>query len=151
MKKLFFVICLAMGAYKAYSDWEERKAMQEYLDFEASRPKDRSDSKAGFIEAIVPEGVSPTVMTVFMPVGCPMEEGRRGRALIEKMKAANIPVTASSNANVQIRAQTQAEFDAKMALMNKVTTGGTPIVFFKGRAKNNPSFKDVMVEFQTAQ
>src|SRR5476651_2407238 len=78
MKKIFLLLCLGMGAYKAYSYWEEQKAMQEYLDFAASRPKDRTDSKVGFIEAIAPEGVSPTVMTVFMPVGCPMAEGQRG-------------------------------------------------------------------------
>jgi hypothetical protein len=151
MKRAILLICIGVGAYQTYGYWQERKAEREYREFEASEPKDRPGSRAGFIEAVEPDGINPRIMTVFMPVGCPLEAGQRGRALIEKMKAANIPATSSSSAQVRVNARTKAEFDAKMELANRVMGGETPIVFFKGRAKNNPSFEDVLLEYQTSQ
>jgi hypothetical protein len=35
--------------------------------------------------------------------------------------------------------------------MNRVMGGETPIVFYRGRARNNPSFAEVQLEYQTAQ
>jgi hypothetical protein len=151
VKKAFLLICVGVGLYQGYRYLEERRVQRLHDAFEASEPKNRSGSRAGFIDAVEPDGINPFVMTVLMPVGCPLEAGRRGRALIEKMKAANIPVTASSNAQVHVNAATRAEFDAKMSLVNKVMGGETPIVFFKARAKNNPSFEDVLLEYQTSQ
>jgi hypothetical protein len=151
VKKAFLLICLGVGVYQGYSYLQERRAERLHAAFEASMPRNRQASRAGFIDAVEPEGTNPYVMTVLMPVGCPLEAGRRGRALVEKMKAANIPVAASSSARVNVKAGTQAEFDAKMGLVNKVMGGETPIVFFKARAKNNPSFEDVLLEYQTSQ
>jgi hypothetical protein len=151
MKKVFLLICVGVCVYQVFTYWQERKARKAYLDFVASEPKNRPGSRAGFIEAVEPDGVNPLEMTVFMPVGCPLEAGQRGRALIDKMKHAKIPVTASSSARVSVQARSKAEFDVKMQLVNKVMGGEVPIVFFKGRAKNNPSFDDVLLEYQTSQ
>jgi hypothetical protein len=151
MKRILLLICIGAGVYKACSYWEERKAVRQYLEFEASLPKDRPESQAGFADAVQPDGTDPRIVTVLMPVGCPMEAGRRGRALLDKIRAANIPVEALSNARVTIKARSKAEFDAKMERVNKVMGGETPIVFFKGRAKDNPSFEDVLLEFRTSQ
>ena len=129
----------------------QRKAHEEYAAFAASEPRNRAASRSGSIDAVQPDGTSPYVVTVLMPVGCPLEAGKRGRALIDKLEAANIPVTASSTARTTANARTKAEFDAKMERVNRVMTGETPVVFFKGRAKNNPSFEDVLAEYQTSQ
>lgn len=150
MRRAFLVICIVVGVYELYGRWEERRARNAYLAFEASLPRNRPASDAGFIDAVEPNGIDPTVVTVFMPVGCPLEAGRRGRALIERIKAARIPVTASSSAQVTVNARTRAEYDAKMGLANRVMGGETPIVFYRGRAKNNPSFEDVLLEYQTS-
>lgn len=151
MKKVFLVVCIVVGVYQLHGFWVEHRAQRAYLAFEASLPKDRPDSRAGFVNAVQPEGTNPNIVTVLMPVGCPMEAGRRGRALIERLKGANIPVTASANARVMINAKSKAEFDVKLGQVNTVMGGETPIVFYRGRAKNNPSFEDVLLEYQTAR
>ena len=148
MKKLLLMTCVGIGAYQLYGEWKEHKATREYEAFAASQPATRPPSPSGFRDAMVPEGVSPYVVTLFMPVGCPLDAGRRGRALIEKLKAADIPVTATADAHMSVNAQSKAELDAKVAQANALMTGETPIVFYKGRAKNNPSFDDVLAEYR---
>ena len=151
MKTAFFLLCIGAGIYELHGYLVQRKAQEEYAAFVASEPRNRPASRSGFIDAVQPDGTSPYVVTVLMPVGCPLEAGRRGRALIDKLKAANIPVTASSTARTTVKAHTKAEFDAKMERVNRVMTGETPVVFFKGRAKNNPTFEDVLAEYQTSR
>jgi len=97
------------------------------------------------------DGIDPQVMTVLMPCSCPLEAGQRGRALVEKMKAANIPVTASNRASAAVNGRTREEVQAQLDRMNRVMNGETPIVFYRGRAKNNPSFEDVQLEYRTSQ
>ncbi len=151
MRKAFLLLCIVVGVYELYGRWEARKARQDYVAFEGSLPRNRAASQAGFVDAIEPDGIDPRVITVFMPVNCPLEAGRRGRALVERIKAAGIPVTASSSSRVSVNARTKAEFDAKMALANRVMGGETPIVFYRGRAKNNPSFDEVLLEYQSSR
>jgi hypothetical protein len=151
LKKLILLACVAIGAYQLYGEWREHKAAREYEAFVASESANRPPSPSGFMDAVVPDGVSPYVVTLLMPVGCPLEAGRRGKALIEKLKAANIPVTATAEAHVSVKAHSQEELDAMIAMTNKVMTGETPIVFFKGRAKNNPSFDDVVAEYRVGK
>jgi hypothetical protein len=151
VKRLFLIVCIGAGAYWFRGYLQDRKAMRDYAAFEASESKNRPPSGHGFKEVLPIDGVNPLVMTVLMPCGCPLEAGQRGRALVERIKAAHIPVTASSEAHATINAHSKAEFDAKMALMNSVMNGETPIVLYKGRAKNNPTFDDVLAEYQTSQ
>jgi len=151
MKNIFLCICIGVGAYEGFGYLKERKAEKAYSAFEASVPRNRPASRAGFVDAFRLNGIDPQVMTVLMPCGCPLEAGQRGRALVEKLKAANIPVTASNKAEATVNGRTREEFEAKMDLMNRVMGGETPIVFYRGRAKNNPSFEDVKLEYQTAQ
>lgn len=151
MKKALLILCVGLGAYQTYGTWKERRALHQYLAFMASEAKDRPASQAGFIDAVEPDGIDPNVMTVFMPVGCPRAAGQRGRALIEKMNASRIPATAASDAHVTLNAKSKIELEAKAELANRVMTGETPIVFFKGRAKNNPSFEEVLLEYQTSK
>jgi len=151
MKRAFLILCIGVGSYQALGYLKERKAERAYLAFQASEPRNRPASRAGFVDAFQLDGINPMEMTVLMPCGCPLAAGQRGRALVEKLKAANIPVTASAEAHVRVNAHSRAELDAKMDLMNRVMTGETPIVFYKGRAKNNPSFDDVLLEYQTAR
>jgi hypothetical protein len=151
VKKVLLMICAGIGAYQLYSEWKEHKANREYEAFVASEPANRSPSPSGFKDAMVPDGVSPYVVTLLMPVGCPLEAGRRGRALIEKLKAADIPVTATAEAHVSVKARSKEELDNMIAMANKLMTGDTPIVFYKGRAKNNPSYDDVVAEYQSAK
>lgn len=151
MKKLFLVFCIGVGVYKAYGYLQERKSMRDFAAFEASVPKNRPASRCGFKDAFPLDGVDPLVMTVLMPCGCPLEAGQRGRALVAKLKAANIPVTASAEAHATINARSKAELDAKMQMMNSLMGGETPIVLYKGRAKNNPTFEDVLAEYRATQ
>ncbi len=148
MKKVILMVCLGVGAYQLYGEWKARRATKEYEAFAASLPANRPPSPSGFRDAMAPDGVSPSVVTLFMPVGCPLEAGRRGRALIEKLKAAEIPVTATADAHMSMNAHSKAELDSMIARANTLMTGETPIVFYKGRAKNNPSFGDVLAEYQ---
>jgi hypothetical protein len=151
VKKLLLLICIGVGAFRAYGYWEDRKAMKDYAAFEASEPKNRPASGCGFRDILQIDGVNPLVMTVLMPCGCPLEAGQRGRALVAKIKAAHIPVTASAEVHATIKARSKAELDAKMEMMNSVMTGETPIVLYKGRAKNNPTFEDVLAEYRTSR
>jgi hypothetical protein len=151
VKNFLFFVCLGIGVYQVCGYLSERKAQRAYNAFIASEPKNRAASQAGFTDAIALDGVDPTVMTVMMPCGCPLEAGRRGQALVDKMKAAGIPVTASSSAHVTLKGNSREDLEAQMALANKIMNGETPIVFYRGRAKNNPSFDDVALEYRTAQ
>jgi hypothetical protein len=151
MKKVFLLICAGVCAYQSYGYLEEREARMNYLAFEASEPKNRPASQCGFRDVLQIDGVNPLVITVLMPCGCPLEAGQRGRALVEKIKAANIPVTASSEVHASISARSKAELDVKMRMMSSVMNGDTPIVLYKGRAKNNPTFEDVLAEYRTSR
>jgi hypothetical protein len=151
MKKVLLVLCIGVGAYQGFAYIKERRARQAYLAFVASEPKNRAASNAGFVDAVQPDGINPMEVTVFFPVNCPLETGRRGRALIDRLKSANIPVSASASARTSIKAATREEFEAKKASITKIMGGELPIVFYKGRAKNNPSFEDVLLEYRTAQ
>ena len=151
MKNIFLCICIGVGAYEGFGYLKERKAEQAYRAFEASVPRNRPASRAGFVNAFHLDGIDPQVMTVLMPCGCPLEAGQRGRALVEKIKAANIPVIASNKAEATVKGRTQEDLEAQIDLMNRVMGGETPIVFYRGRAKNNPSFEDVQLEYQTSQ
>jgi hypothetical protein len=151
MKNLLLCICIGVGAYQGFGYLKERRAEQAYKAFEASVPSNRAASRAGFVDAFRLDGIDPQVMTVLMPCGCPLAAGQRGRALVEKLKAANIPVTASSHAGVTVNGRSREEVQAQIDRMNRVMSGETPIVFYRGRAKNNPSFEDVQLEYQTSQ
>ena len=153
MKKALLVVAVCFGAYQCYKEWALSSALHRY---EARHPEGHAagpPSPAGFVDALMPDEVNPEVMTVFTPQSCPMAAGVRGRALVAKMKAAGIPLETSSSARIQIHASTEAEFEAKKRLLSKtaeVMNGETPIVFFRGRAKSNPSFEDVQLEYRTA-
>jgi hypothetical protein len=60
-------------------------------------------------------------------------------------------VIASNKAEATVKGRTQEDLEAQIDLMNRVMGGETPIVFYRGRAKNNPSFEDVQLEYQTSQ
>jgi hypothetical protein len=151
MKTLFFIICLVAGAYRLHEYIQERRVAADYAAFEASEPGSRPASRGGFKEILPLDGVDPLVVTVLMPCGCPLEAGQRGRALVAKIKAADIPVASTDHVRMSIKAQSREELSAKMALMNSVMNGETPIVVYKGRAKNNPSFADVLAEYQASR
>jgi hypothetical protein len=151
VKKILLMLCIGVGAYQLYGEWRERRANRENEAFVAAQPANRPPSPSGFRDAVVPDGVSPYVVTLLMPVGCPLEAGRRGRALIEKLKAANIPVAATAEAHVSVKAHSKEELDNMIAMANKLMTGDTPIVFYKGRAKNDPSYDEVVSEYQAAK
>lgn len=151
MKKALLIIAVCFGAYQCYKELTLSRAVSRYAASHPGGQDSRPPSKAGFVDALLPNDVNPEVMTVFTPQFCPLAAGVRGRALIARMKAAGIPTEASSSAKIEIHAGTEAEFEAKKRLLSKtaeVMNGETPIVFYKGRAKANPSFEDVQFEYQ---
>ncbi|HEY1793001.1 MAG TPA: hypothetical protein VGG34_08780 [Opitutaceae bacterium] len=151
MKKLFLMLCVVIGLYKAREFLQERTAAKSNAAFIASRPGTRPASQFGFKDILPLDGVDPRVVTVLTPYGCPLEAGKRGRALIAKIKAANIPVTASSEAHASVKGSSREEMEAKIAALNSVMSGETPIVLYKGRAVNNPSFEAVLAEYQASR
>jgi hypothetical protein len=151
VKNFLFIVSLGICVYEVCGYLSEHRAQRAYTSFLASEPKNRPASQAGFHDAIALDGVDPTVMTVMMPCGCPLEAGRRGQVLVDRLKAAGIPVTASASAHVTLKGNSAEDLQAQMALANKVMEGETPIVFYRGRAKNNPSFDDVALEYRTAR
>jgi hypothetical protein len=148
VKKLFLIICIGTGLYRTTAYLKERKASQAYAAFMATEANGRPASQCGFKDILQLDGVDPQVITVLMPCGCPLEAGQRGRALVAKIKAANLPVTASSEVHAKISGQTREEVEGKMAMMNDIMGGETPIVVYKGRAKNNPTIDDVLAEYR---
>jgi hypothetical protein len=154
VKKAFLILLICYGAYASYQRWALHRAVDRYV---ASHPEGlaaRPPSPAGFVDTLLPENVNPEVMTVFMPKNCPLDAGIRGRALIAKMKAAGIPLATSDRAQIQINARDRIEFEAKKKLLARsaeVMGSETPIVFFKGRAKANPTFEEVELEYQTGK
>jgi len=148
VKRLFLILCIGVGLYEAQAYLTNRKAAKEYAAFEA---RNRPPSQCGFRNILQIDGVNPLVLTVLMPCGCPLEAGQRGLALVEKIKAANIPVASTSEVRASISGRTREELDAKMEMMNSIMNGETPIVLYKGRAKNNPTFEDVLTEYRTSQ
>jgi hypothetical protein len=151
VKNVVFCICILVCAYEGLGLLREHRIARANDAYMAALPRSRAASRAGFVDAFALDGIDPRVMTVLMPCGCPEAAGVRGRALVDKLKAANIPVTASLSAGVTLAGMSPDQMQAKMALMNRVMNGETPIVFYKGRAKNNPSFDDVRTEYQTSQ
>ena len=152
MKKALLVVAVCFGAYQCCREWTLSSALSRYSARHQEGQPARRPSPAGFVDALLPDEVNPEVMTVFTPQFCLMAAGVRGRALVAKMKSADFPVETSSSAKIQIHASTEAEFEAKKRLLSKtaeVMNGETPIVFFKGRAKANPSFEDVQLEYRT--
>lgn len=155
MKRVFLVLCLLAGISWARGYIKDRQASQAYQRFLQEHPSVAvSTSQAGFVPCMSLDGINPNVMTVLMPCGCPMEAGVRGQALVDKMKAADIPVVASNHASINVSASSQEEMERKQAMLSKLTAimnGETPIVFYHGRAKNNPSFDDVQREFASTR
>ncbi len=154
LRKLLFGVVLCGGAYMAYHDWTFRREVNAYKDSHPLAYTQRPPSPAGFVDTVIPDGLNPNVMTVFTPPNCPLEAGIRGRALIAKMKDAHIPVAVASEARVSAQADSAAALQAKLELIRQsatVLSGETPIVFYKGRGKNNPSFEDVQLEFQSGR
>ena len=144
MKVVIVLLCLVVGFLKLREVWQERQVERAYA---AARLEEPADA-AGFVEALPLTGVKPDVVTVFMPQNCPLPDGRRSQTLLEKIRAAGIPVSSSSSASAAINGSSAEEIAAKQEKMNRLMSGPVPIVFFKNRAKNNPSFDDVMLEFK---
>jgi hypothetical protein len=154
MKNALLALLVCVGAYQMYNYWKLHRAVRDYVASHPVEAGNRPASASGFTDTLTPDGLDPSVMTVFMPENCPMEAGVRGRALVERMKEANIPLAVSDHASMQVRANTKAEFDAKMELARKGTAvmgGEPPIVFYKGRAKANPSIEEVILEYQAGR
>jgi hypothetical protein len=151
MKNMLFGICVLVGAYEGLGLLKDHRIAKANEAYFASQPGTRAPSRAGFVNAFALNGIDPRVLTVLMPCGCPEDASARGWVLVEKLKAANIPVAASVNVGITLSGMSPDEMQAKMDLMNRVMNGETPIVFYKGRAKNNPSFEDVRLKYQTSQ
>ena len=148
MKKILLIDCIGIGAYQALGAWREHKAKAAAQAFLASEPANRPPSPSGFKAMMIPDGVDPNVVTVMTPEQCPAEWGKRGRGLVARLKEANIPVAVTGSLNISTNSRTREERDNLIALGQGLQRGELPIVFYRGRAKNNPAFGDVLAEYQ---
>ena len=156
MQKAFLILCLCAGFYEAHGYWKDHQANRAAAEFLAKHPLSLNSppTKAGFVRVMMPDGVNPNVMTVLTPCGCPMEAGVRGSELVAKLKAAGVPVVASSQVSIKFMATNAADARNMRAQLDRLSTvmqGPTPIVLYQGRAKNNPNIEDVLQEYASAK
>ena len=91
---------------------------------------------------------------IVAPENCPSDAAQRADGLARDLGTAGInPVRTELVDFGQLRAQAQADSMPQSMIdqalrINNIMTGTLPIVFVRGRAKNNPTLKEVVAEYK---
>jgi hypothetical protein len=131
------LVCIAL-AYGGYKYWTEHRMSQ------AVQAQVQAAGVTGFVPLPTPEGQNTRSVIVFAPANCPEDAGQRADELMRRLADKGIPAVRSSSANFNF-----TNPDATvMAQVQRVMGGEQPIVFVNGTGKANPSFDDVVAQYQ---
>jgi hypothetical protein len=133
--RLLIMIGIAVGGYTYWKEHRENIAQVN------SGPE---VSENGF--AVLPPADGQTAGTVFVVAAqnCPHEEAQRADRLAEDLSQKGIPVERIHDVHFSL---TSPPDRLVMERMSLIMNGPLPIVFVNGSAKSNPSFEDVVAEF----
>jgi hypothetical protein len=124
----------------AYHWWNHREAAASATVAEESSPN-------GFVQAAMPDGVSPNTVVILAPLNCPSDGAQRADNLARALEGQRIPVARSSHYSARSEgfdAERKASLDRAVAVLN----GEIPAVFVNGMAKSNPSADEVVAEYR---
>ncbi|MDH4215817.1 MAG: hypothetical protein OEV23_02830 [Gallionella sp.] len=116
----------------------------------ASATLAEKSSPSGFVQAAMPDGAPPNTIVILAPLNCPSDGAQRADSLAGQLEGQQIPVLRSSHYS----ANSDGFNPERMAGLNRavsVLEGEVPAVFVNGMAKSNPTFEEVIAEYQRAR
>lgn len=137
MNFLKLLIVVGLVGY-GYHWWDGRSAAESEASLE---------SPSGFVSAAMPNGARPNTVIILAPQNCPSDAAQRADSLASQLTQAGIPNIRSSSYATNIADPTKEQQAAVQRAVN-VINGEVPAVFVNGMAKANPTFDDVVSEYQ---
>lgn len=104
-------------------------------------------SPNGFQSVAMPAGAKDNEVLIFAALNCPHEEAQRADALADRLTRMGIPNRRSSSFSIHIAEPTE-EQNAAAKRTADVANGTIPAVFINGMGKSNPTFEEVVAEYQ---
>lgn len=135
MTTLFKLIIVAAVIYGGYTYWQ--KHSQPPVEIVAT-------SENGFVPLPPVDGHKTSAVVVLAAENCTMDEARRADLLASDLSRQGVPVVRSHNVGFTFDAGDRAAAQRIQSVMN----GQLPIVFVRGRAKANPTLKEVLAEYR---
>jgi hypothetical protein len=137
MRVLLLIVTLSLSA-AGYLFWKKA---------------DRLDAN-GFVTLPAADGHDDQHVYIVAPQNCPGDAAQRAEQMAGQLGISGIPAVRTHSVDFsQLRAQARAnqlsESMIKQAQrMNDIMQGPLPIVFVRGRAKNNPAPEEVISEYK---
>ena len=103
-------------------------------------------SPNGFVSVAMPDGAPRNTAIIFAPLNCPSDAAQRADALANELTSRGIPNVRSDSYEAKVTNPT-ADDEANLHRTDDVIKAGVPVVFINGRAKANPTLKEVIAEY----
>lgn len=103
-------------------------------------------SSNGFIALPAPTDLDADTVIVFAAENCLKEDGQRADRLADELSRHNVPHTRAHSANFDLPEPDPAVLNR----LDSVMKGSLPIVFVNGRGKANPTFEEVLSEYNNS-
>ena len=132
--KILLLVLVAFGVYHHFS----KDPVSEEAEYDPDAP-----SLYGFVELPAIGKASQKGIVVMAALNCPEAAAQRANALTAQLEQRGLPVTRSNGVNFRV---TNGD-NAMMQRINSVMRAELPIVFVNGRAKSNPSYREVLAEY----
>lgn len=144
----FFVmlVLVAMFGYGIHLRLNDSNTEEGGLMSEVASEIWQGSSFSSFIKVPPINGVKRNTVLIVGPT-CGSDAGQRTRQLAGEIKSHNIPYTISS----QLSVNTTSGDEALYKNFRRVIKGNPPVVFINGKAKANPSIKDVLAEYRKSK
>ena len=103
-------------------------------------------SPNGFVSVTMPERAPSNTVIIFAPLNCPSDAAQRADTLASELTSRGIPNVRSDSYTAKVTNPT-ADQEASLQRTHDVVNAGVPAVFINGRAKANPTLKEVIAEY----
>lgn len=113
----------------------------------ASATLAEESSPSGFVPAAMPDDAPPNTIVIFAPLNCPSDGAQRADSLAAQLEGLQIPVLRTSRYSARsdgVNAKSLASVNRTLSVLK----GEAPAVFVNGMAKANPSFDEIIAEYQ---
>jgi hypothetical protein len=120
---------------------------QRWMSQQDQAPTDPGPSPNGFISAVMPDGARSNTVVILAPLNCPSAAAQRADALAQQLSRAGVPNVRSSSFSTSIP-NPSAEQREGIERAVTVLKGEIPAVFVNGMASANPSFDEVLAEYE---
>lgn len=132
---VLMVICVAVGVYK---HWPTGKSAVVALAAE--------ETPGNFVKMPAVQGMTASQVFVISDPHCPRPSGERARQLVQALKSKGIDVVHTGRLEMVPPAPGSVDLDE----VNTTLRGEVPIVFVNGRAKANPTLREVLAQYKPA-